>query len=238
MDMENPTRTPDEQAKNAQTKKPWYKKWWVIGIGLLFFYSIINDSFDEAQEKAKNEKSTASNQQVAQQGDQLNEQSQQEVKKETTNKTDQQILEENLTGIIKKTSTTKLEYAGLSVEKSDSDRPKDSKAITVKLNVKDFYSKNSLMRETGEISANVFQAVYGTQSLKPYDVFVWYYSETADQYGNKKNSVILTYHIDKVTSEKINWQNFNKGGLCDFLEQEAKSTGTFNTGCKVLADIK
>lgn len=232
--MENPTRTPDEQAKNAQTKKPWYKKWWVIGIGLLFLYSIGSNSFDEGRERAQNEQSATSNQQTAQQTDQ----SQQEVKKETTNKTDQQILEENLTGIIKKTSTTKLEYAGLSVEKSDPDRPKDSKSITVKLNVKDFYSKSSLMRETGEISANVFQAVYGTQSLKPYDVFVWYYSETADQYGNKKNNVILTYHIDKSTSEKVNWQNFNKGGLCDFLEQETKSTGTFNTGCKVLADIK
>lgn len=232
--MENPTRTPDEQAKNAQTKKPWYKKWWVIGIGLLFLYSIGSNSFDEGRERAQNEQRATSNQQAAQQTDQ----SQQEVKKETTNKTDQQILEENLTGIIKKTSTTKLEYVGLSVEKSDPDRPKDSKSITVKLNVKDFYSKSSLMRETGEISANAFQAIYGTQSLKPYDVFVWYYSETADQYGNKKNNVILTYHIDKSTSEKINWQNFNKGGLCDFLEQEAKSTGTFNTGCKVLADIK
>jgi hypothetical protein len=47
-----------EQTQNTQTKKPWYKKWWVIGIGVLFLYSIVSNSFNEAREKAKEVKTT------------------------------------------------------------------------------------------------------------------------------------------------------------------------------------
>ena len=50
--MENPTRTPDEQAQNAQTKKPWYKKWWVITIAVVaVLYSVGNNATEEAKKK-------------------------------------------------------------------------------------------------------------------------------------------------------------------------------------------
>lgn len=71
------------QTQNTQTKKPWYMKWWVIGIGVLFLYSIVSNSFDEGRKKAEEEKNTVSNnQQTTQQTSQSKEQPQQEAVKE------------------------------------------------------------------------------------------------------------------------------------------------------------
>ncbi|MEK6616885.1 MAG: hypothetical protein AABZ32_12405, partial [Bacteroidota bacterium] len=80
--------------------------------------------------------------------------------------------------------------------------------------------------------------VYDVPNMKAYDVLVWYYGETTDKYGNKKDDVILTYAIDKVTYEKINWQNFDQSKLCDFLKQESSDNGTFDTACNVLVNIQ
>lgn len=49
----NQETQPSGQAQNAPVKKVWYKKWWVIGIGVLFLYSIASNSFDEAKKKAE-----------------------------------------------------------------------------------------------------------------------------------------------------------------------------------------
>jgi hypothetical protein len=153
-------------------------------------------------------------------------------------KTDQQILEENLASITGSVGGSDMSYRGLQVEKTDPDRPKDTKMITVSVNVKSFYNKNSLLRNTGKLSSSLFKAVFDVPSMKAYDVLVWYYGETTDKYGNKKDDVILTYAIDKVTYGKINWQNFDQSNLCDFLKQEAKTSGTFDTACNVLVNIQ
>lgn len=153
-------------------------------------------------------------------------------------KTDQQILEENLASIVSSVGGSDMSYRSLQVEKTDPDRPKDTKMITVSVNVKSFYNKNSLLRNTGKLSSSLFRAVYDVPSMKAYDVLVWYYGETTDKYGNKKDDVILTYAIDKVTYGKINWQNFDQSNLCDFLKQEAKTSGTFDTACNVLVNIQ
>lgn len=60
-----------EQTQNAQTKAPWYKKWWVIGIGIFLLYSIGSSSLDDAQQKAK--EATNNNQRVAQQTETIKE---------------------------------------------------------------------------------------------------------------------------------------------------------------------
>mgnify|MGYP001615046091 FL=1 len=154
-------------------------------------------------------------------------------------KTEQQVLEEKLADIAAHAQgATDASYRSMQVEKSDSDRPAGTKMITVKIDLKSFWSRDSLLKNSGAMSADVFKAVYAATSLNPYDVIVWYYGETTDQYGNKKSDVVLTYAIDKVTFSKINWANFNKYGLCDFLNQEGKRTGTFDTTCNVLANIK
>lgn len=167
----------------------------------------------------------------------------QEAKKEPekpaeTNKTPQQVLEENLTNIVNKIASSEMNYRDLKIEKSDKDRPKNTQMITVGVNVKSFLTKASLLRDTGKLSSSLFKAVYDTPSMMAYDVFVYYYAETKDRYGNTNEDVGLTYHIDKSTYEKINWQNFDQTKLCDFLEQEATMTGTFDTGCKTLVNIK
>lgn len=155
----------------------------------------------------------------------------------TANKTDQQILEENLASIVSSVGGRDMGYRNLQIEKTASDRPKDTKMITVSVNVKSIFNKKSLLRDTGKLSSSVFKAVYDIPSIKAYDVLVWYYGETTDKYGNKKDDVILVYTIDKATYDKINWQNFNQSNLCDFLKQEAKSS-PFDTVCNVLVNIQ
>jgi hypothetical protein len=154
----------------------------------------------------------------------------------TVKKTDQQILEENLSNIV--SSAGDMSYRSLQIEKSDPDRPQDTKMITVSVNVKSFWNKSSLLHGTGKLSSSLFKAVYDVPSLKAYDVFVWYRGETTDKYGNKKDDVIISYSIDRVTYDKINWQNFDQSNLCDFLKQEAKATGTFDTACNVLVNLQ
>ncbi len=68
----------DQTQPTGQAKTPWYKKWWVIGIGILFLYSIGSSSFDEAQRKANEAKNNNGDQQATQQEDQVKEQAQKE----------------------------------------------------------------------------------------------------------------------------------------------------------------
>lgn len=155
----------------------------------------------------------------------------------TTKKTDQQILEDDLSSIVDSAGGD-MNYRNLKIENADPDRPKDVKMITVGVDIKSFFDKNSLLRNTGKLSSAIFKAVYNVSSIKAYDVLVWYYGETTDRYGNKKNDVVLTYAIDKATFDKINWQNFEQTNLCDFLKKEAKVTGTFDTACNELVNLQ
>lgn len=61
--MEQPLQ-PSGQAQNVPVKKAWYKKWWVIGVGILFLYSIASNSFDEAKKKAEQNEASAESQSV------------------------------------------------------------------------------------------------------------------------------------------------------------------------------
>lgn len=220
------------QTQNVPEKKKWYKKWWVITIAVIIGFPILVDLLDGPEEKVEQPATV------------------QEAKSETpavaekapetppTPKTDQQVLEEKLSGMVSSVGGKDMTYRGIDIQKPDADRPKDTKMVTVKVDLKSFYSKNSLLRDTGELSTSIFQAVYDVPSIQAYDVIVWYYAETTDRYGNKKNDVVLTYFIDKPTHGKINWQNFDKKAACDFLEQEAKISGTMDTGCKTLVNIQ
>lgn len=152
--------------------------------------------------------------------------------------TDQASLEKSLADIVGKASAD-MSYKNITVDKSDPDRPKDTQMINVGVNVKTFWDKNSLLKDTGKLSSSIFQAVYNVPAMKAYDIIVSYYGDNKDRYGNTSNDVDLTYGIDKPTYEKINWQNFDQTTLCDFLNNEAKITGTLdNTACHVLANIQ
>lgn len=135
-------------------------------------------------------------------------------------------------------STTAAEYKGVEIQNDDPDRPTGSKLVTISFNVSEVFTKSSLLRDTGKVSANAFQGIFA-ENPKIYDAIVWYYGNTTDRYGNTKNDVILTYAMDRGTFNKINWPNFDSTNLCDFLIQEDKLTGrNFNTGCVTLVNIQ
>lgn len=147
----------------------------------------------------------------------------------------EEALKQSITSVA---NTGSFVYMGTDVEKADPDRPAGSTMITAKVNVKSFYNRNSLMRQTGDLSAKIFQAVYDSD-INAADTFVYFYGETTDRYGNKKNDVVLTYGMDKATYEKINWSNFDNSTLCDFLTQEERVAGVGSgPSCTVLANIQ
>lgn len=152
-------------------------------------------------------------------------------------KTEAQTLADVGQAATKEAVSTKASYRDTKVEKADADRPAGSKMVTMSFNVSDFFSKSSLTRDTGKIAAKAMQGIFATNPSF-YDVIIWYYGETTDRYGNKKNDVIMTYAMDRVTFQKINWSNFDTSKFCDFLNQELKSTGTFDTTCNTLVNIQ
>ncbi len=141
--------------------------------------------------------------------------------------------EDRLKAIVKDIPLAHASYVGMDIEKSDPDRPVDTKMITVKYSLSSFYNKDSLYRNTGELSAKTFQEIYSSHP-EAYDVLVWYYGDTTDKYGNAENKVILVYTIDKATYEKIAWSNFDSGNLCEFLKNESDG---YDTACNTLVQI-
>lgn len=239
--------------KEQKPSKPWYKKWWGIILTISFFPFVVpylvwtKTTWNKWGKIAitavciiflvsKANNSSQKKQEALNLVNQ-NKINQTETPSTLPAKTDQQILEENLASIVDSVGND-MSYRGLEVKKTDPDRPADAKLIIVSVNVESFYNKNSLLRDTGELSSSLFEAVYDVSSMKAYDIIVWYYGKTTDKYGNENNNVILTYMIDKVTYGKINWQNFDQSNLCDFLEQESKTSNKWDTACTTLVHIE
>lgn len=181
--------------------------------------------------------SDASKQNKIQSSPDTNKSAENKTEELTPTKKPQETFEETLSNTIHKIDSS-MSYRTIETENAYTDRPKDTKLITVSVNVKSFFDKNALLRTSGKVSSSVFQAVFSNSALNAYDIIVWYYGETTDKYGNKKDDIVLSYATDKTTFDKINWNNFDQSNLCNFLEQEAKASGTFDTGCKVLVNIK
>jgi hypothetical protein len=210
--------------ENEKSKKPWYKIWWVWVIAFFVLGGIVN----AVDPQAKNSPVPTQAEQTA-------------TTTPSQPKTDQQLLEDQVTAAISNVSgiSTKLSYKEVDVEKSDSDRPQGTTMVTAKIDASDFFDKDSLMRDTSKVSAQVIRAIYGS-NINAYDVFVWYYGQTKDRYGNTKDDVILSYAIDKPTFQKINWTNFDAGTFCDFLQQEEQMTtdASANDACHALVNIQ
>ncbi len=148
----------------------------------------------------------------------------------TVPQTAQQRFEDNLrNGISTIRGTSNIAYRGIET---------DSTMLTVSLNVSDFYNKGTFIKDTGEVSAKIFQTSFSSY-LKPQDVLVWFYGEVTDRYGNKGSQVITVYAIDKGTYGKINWENFDSKAFCDFLKQEEKIKGIGSgPACNVTVNIE
>ncbi len=151
-------------------------------------------------------------------------------------KTSEQLLEEKLRDTVdRKSGSLEISYRSLDVKNSDLDRPAGTKQIIVNLSLSSYWNKESLYRNTGRISSEIFQTVYGS-NLNPYDTFIWYSAEVIDRYGNKTEDVVLVYHLDKSTFAKISWADFDQDKLCEFLRQEQDRNS--DTACNTLVKIK
>ena len=149
-------------------------------------------------------------------------------------KTEEQTIGDIATSALQGISISNISYRNVQIESDNYQRPAGSKMATVSFTIASFYDKSSLIHDTGTISSKTFQGVFN-ENPKMQDAFVWFYGDTTDAYGNKKQDVLLTYTIDRKTFKKINWTNFNQTGLCNFLEQESASDA--DIGCKTLANI-
>lgn len=158
------------------------------------------------------------------------------VNKPAASESNQQQLEDALRGIVPQFYG--MSYRNLDIENADPDRPVGTKMITVGINNTEFLDRSQLLGTSGDLSSKIFQEVFSS-NLKAYDVFVSYYSNTTDRYGNQKEEAVVIYGIDKNTYDKIDWTSFAKNNLCNFLQQESNvEGGTGNDNCSILAGVQ
>lgn len=212
-------------ATTPEVKKPFYKKKWIWVVTIIVLFIIGSGDSAPKPEATTTDNSSETNL--------VNENS--NTQNEGT-PVPPKTLEDRIKALAVKTGATDVNFNGIDDQKADSDRPEGSRMITVKLNVTSFLSADSFYRNTGELTGKIFQETFSSNQ-NVYDVIVWYYGETTDQYGNKKNDIILSQGIDKDTYQKINWQNFDSTKLCDFLKSEGSRNGG-QTACVTLANIE
>lgn len=150
---------------------------------------------------------------------------------------DQQSLEKNITDIA---NDGKFTYRSLEIDDGDTGMPAGSKTMNVGVNVRDFVSRNSLIRTTGELAANIFKTSFPSY-LSPEGVYVYFYGDTTDRYGAKENRVIMVYYLDRQTYAKISWDNIDENALCDFLKTEETIRGGASENgpaCNILVNIQ
>lgn len=145
-------------------------------------------------------------------------------------------FEDKVKGVIKTARSTDLTFKSIEIKNADGDRPAGSQMITISLNVDNYYKSEYLRKNTSEITSKLFQEAF-VSNPNAYDIIVWYFADLTDKYGNKENKVLISQAIDKVTYQKINWQNFDTTKLCDFLKSEGTSNGG-QTTCVTLANIQ
>ena len=170
-----------------------------------------------------------------------NQPSQDATPQSAVNLTDQQKLDNAVKSILGQ-SSGKVSYKSTSIEGDDSDRPKNSKFVTIDVDTGELYSEDQLITNGGKLAANMFQQAF---PINPnfYDVLVRYYGQVTDQYGNTTSSMLMSYAMDRPLYSKINWSGLadveNDIHLCAFLrEQEnilpADNTSKLYIGCAVI----
>ena len=170
-----------------------------------------------------------------------NQPSQNATPQSAVNLTDQQKLDNAVKSILGQ-SSSKVSYKSTSIESDDSDRPKDSKFVTIDVDTGELYSEDQFITNGGKLAANMFQQAF---PINPnfYDVLVRYYGQVTDQFGNTTSSMLMSYAMDLPLYSKINWSGLadveNDIHLCAFLrEQEnilpADNTSKLYIGCVVI----
>ncbi len=149
-----------------------------------------------------------------------------------TEQTPEQLLESSYKSEVKKIGSTSFSYREMKIDNADSNRPAGSKMVTIKINIDDFLSRQYLIKNTSELSSNLFKQSIDS-SLPITDYIIQYYAKVKDAYGNENQDVVMSYASDKDTIAKINWSGFDKYGMCDFL----KSLNNVESACIELVKI-
>jgi hypothetical protein len=141
-------------------------------------------------------------------------------------------FESGLRSLVQKTGTTEMSYSSSEIHKGD-------KSVVVHVPVSSFWDKDALVRDTGKMSAAIFQKVFFSALLAPasgYLVSIWYEGEISNAYGQSRKEAILTYTISSGTFSEIAWSNIDGGDLCARLKQINSQDVEVN--CVQLANIK
>ena len=133
-------------------------------------------------------------------------------------KTPEQSFEDSIKPLVKNIGASDFSYRGIDWMASDTD--KNSKMVTIRVGVGDFWSKDSLIRNTSELSSKLIEQSFKA-NMPINDVVVWYQGKVKDQYGNEKDDVVISHAMTKATAEKINWNGFDIYNLCDFLRSQS-----------------
>lgn len=144
---------------------------------------------------------------------------QSEVKQEVKEVEVQQqplTFQDKIKAVVKEKSTAATAMSFVSIENYSGLR-------NVKVNVDKYYKPESLYRNTGVLSAEIFKESFADDTNIS-DTIVWFYGDITDKYGNVSNKAVLSYAISRSIFEKINWQNFDASNLCDFLKSEYRSS--------------
>jgi hypothetical protein len=151
----------------------------------------------------------------------------------------QQQLEDSIkTAISNYKGGTPMSYKDLQVQNADADRPAGTKSVIVSVDTGETFSKNTLVNDTSTLASSLYQTVFQS-NINGYDVFVWYYGQTKDQYGNSGDNELIIYGMDKDTYTKINWSGFDATNLCTFLKDQGNTEGDSGSdACNIVANIE
>lgn len=94
----------------------------------------------------------------------------------------------------------------------------DGRFLLIQYNLDDVFSKSYLAHDTAEITGNVLSAVFADPSMTFSNII--FNGDFTDRFGNSKKEIVFNYSITRKTYEKINWNNFDPGTLCDLLQLE------------------
>lgn len=121
-------------------------------------------------------------------------------------------------------STAQFSFGTTTITNDVPPAPKGSQYVTVDINTGDgFWDGSSIITQSGQLASTIFQQVFPISSNFD-DVIIRFYGPTTDQYGNTKDTMLLSYSMDPALYKQINWTGFpdtqNDIHLCAFLREQ------------------
>lgn len=131
---------------------------------------------------------------------------------------DDQLKSKIIQIINEKYPSPKFSYNGLEIKK----KTNNNKKIIVEINADQEVKDNNLSLEVNQLTSEIFQTVFQNDQ-KIQDVYIWYYTNKTDRYGQKSKWVGLSYFMTRIIYSTIEWQNFDSNKVCQFLQEKNKN---------------